>query len=554
MTSSRKSSKKIMMLAMILAASVFSSSASGSAVFVSGDVSGVWNADTVVVTDSISVIPGETLVIEPGVDVLFLGYYKFEVTDGAVLHAIGTEADPIRFIPFSEGDRSLGLDFINASNESVLEHCHISDALTSGVHLDNSDITVRNCLIENSEAPTGSIGGGGIEILNGSNALIEHNIIRDNHSADYGGGIYCSQSSPVIRNNIISGNIAGYYGDAAGGGIALLNGSNSQILDNTIRDNSVYPSGQFTVNPGVGGGIYVSGGYNVLIGNNIISDNLVNAEPQTRSNGGGIYASSSDLIITGNVITGNEAEGDNGGGLFLYNSNSDIINNTIAYNTAGDSGGGAYFENSNPILVNSILYFNQASYGGQIFESNAYVAVSYSDVEGGWSGIGNLDVDPLFRDPQSDDFHLQDSQNCGDEGYSPLIDAGSPEYSDIVLDCSRGLGTELSDMGAYGGGELLPVSVDDNTVDTPSEYFIAHNYPNPFNATTTISYVLAQDSDVRIDIYDELGRKVRTLVEARQSAGEHNVTWNAADVATGMYFYTIRGNDFTQTNKMLLLK
>lgn len=546
--------RSIAIMSMVIILAVAVADVKAGVIFVTGDVYGVWDADSVIVADSVRVPAGETLVIEPGVSVFFLGYYKFEVLDGATLHAVGTEMDQIRFIPFSQGDRSLGLDFINASNESILEYCYISDALTSGVHLDNSDITIRNCLIEDSEAPTGSVGGGAVELLNGSNALIENNIFRDNFSADYGGGIYCSASSPTIRGNEISGNIAGYYSSAYGGGIAVVNGSNPQILNNVINGNSVHPVGSFSIRNGQGGGIYISGGSSTLIAGNIISGNFANAEPQTTSNGGGIFISSSQLTLANNVIVNNEAEGDNGGGLFLYNSNSNIINNTIAYNTAGDSGGGAYFKDSDPEIVNTIIYFNSSAYGSQIFESDSYAFVTYSDIEGGWSGTGNLDVDPLFRDSENGDFHLQDSQNCGDEGYSQLIDAGSPAYTDIILDCSRGLGTELSDMGAYGGGEYVPVSVEDKPVEAPSDYFIARNFPNPFNASTTISYVLPEASHVKIDIYDELGRKVQTLIETRQAAGEHKIVWSADDVATGMYFYKIQADSFVETNKMLLLK
>ena len=106
-------------------------------------------------------------------------------------------------LPFTQGDRTLGIDFINASDQSIMEYWRISDAITAAVHLENSDITIRNCLIENGEAGTGSEGGGAIEILNGSDALIENNVLSDNYSADYGGGIYVGDSSPVITENTI---------------------------------------------------------------------------------------------------------------------------------------------------------------------------------------------------------------------------------------------------------------------------------------------------------------------------------------------------------------
>jgi hypothetical protein len=537
-------------------AMIFVTGARADVTFVSGDVSGVWSSDSVIVVDSVRVTPGESLTIMPGVTVLFTGYYKFEVLNGATLFAVGTEDEMISFIPFTNGDRTLGLDFTGASNQTILEYCYISDALTAGVHLNNSDITIRNCLIENSEAPTGSDGGGGIEVLNGSDALIENNVIRDNYSADYGGGIYVSASNPVIAGNTITNNLAGYYGHAYGGGIYVANGSSPQIMNNVITGNAVHPSGSFSIRNGGGGGIFVSGGSGIVISGNDISNNLVNAEPQTRSNGGGLYISGTDPMISNNLIAGNEAEGDNGGGVYLNGADVQLINNTIAYNVANDSGGGIYLSNSDPVIVNSIIYFNQAPYGAQIFESASFAAVYYSDVEGFWPGEGNLDVDPLFRDALAGDYHLQ-ALICGDQFDSPVVDAGSPEYADSLVACEWGLGTELSDMGAYGGGApASPTAIgdDDAIVATPSEFFVVSNYPNPFNATTTIRYQLPEASQVTIDIYDHLGRKVTTLVNETKSAGDHNVEWNASNVASGLYFYRIQADNYEVTRKMALLK
>ncbi len=80
------------------------------------------------------------------------------------------------------------------------------------------------------------------------------------------------------------------------------------------------------------------------------------------------------------------------------------------------------------------------------------------------------------------------------------------------------------------------------------------NFPNPFNASTIIQYNLPSASDVTIEIYDILGRNVETLVQGEQPAGYHQVTWNADDASSGMYFYKIQASEFAETRKMLLLK
>ncbi|OGG50092.1 MAG: hypothetical protein A3F84_02590 [Candidatus Handelsmanbacteria bacterium RIFCSPLOWO2_12_FULL_64_10] len=85
------------------------------------------------------------------------------------------------------------------------------------------------------------------------------------------------------------------------------------------------------------------------------------------------------------------------------------------------------------------------------------------------------------------------------------------------------------------------------------------NYPNPFNPSTTISYTLPEASTVRLTIYNILGQQVRTLINNRQAAGIHAVQWDGHDdagrsVASGLYFYRLTAGEFTQTQKMLLLK
>ena len=85
------------------------------------------------------------------------------------------------------------------------------------------------------------------------------------------------------------------------------------------------------------------------------------------------------------------------------------------------------------------------------------------------------------------------------------------------------------------------------------------NLPNPFNPITEISYQLMQDSNVRIVIYDIMGRNVKDLLDKRQYSGKRSVKWNAIDnygqkVSAGLYFYTIEAGNSIKTGKMLLLK
>jgi len=93
---------------------------------------------------------------------------------------------------------------------------------------------------------------------------------------------------------------------------------------------------------------------------------------------------------------------------------------------------------------------------------------------------------------------------------------------------------------------------DDN--NRPVNFSLNQNYPNPFNAKTTISFELKENSPVTIDVYDITGAKVTTLIDNVLTAGNHDITWDAADVASGVYYYKLTAGDATETKQAVLIK
>ncbi|HEX9253479.1 MAG TPA: T9SS type A sorting domain-containing protein [Ignavibacteriaceae bacterium] len=91
-------------------------------------------------------------------------------------------------------------------------------------------------------------------------------------------------------------------------------------------------------------------------------------------------------------------------------------------------------------------------------------------------------------------------------------------------------------------------------INLPLEYSLDQNYPNPFNPTTTIRYAIPQDNFVSIKLYDVLGNEVITLVNEQRQAGRYEMLFNAADIASGVYYYQIKAGDFIRTKKLLLMK
>ncbi|MBE0572745.1 MAG: T9SS type A sorting domain-containing protein [Ignavibacteriaceae bacterium] len=101
---------------------------------------------------------------------------------------------------------------------------------------------------------------------------------------------------------------------------------------------------------------------------------------------------------------------------------------------------------------------------------------------------------------------------------------------------------------------LTPTSVEENNSSVPLDYVLFNNYPNPFNPSTIIRYSIPNQSKVVIKVYDILGKEIETLVNETKPVGIYELTWNAASLPSGVYYYQLRAGDFIQVKKMMLLK
>jgi len=121
-------------------------------------------------------------------------------------------------------------------------------------------------------------------------------------------------------------------------------------------------------------------------------------------------------------------------------------------------------------------------------------------------------------------------------------------------------GTKIAGSDCANFGVVPPPHDDPRAADAePGEFSLGANSPNPFNAGTVITYSVANDGPISLAVYDILGRRVATLVDELQTAGQHGVAWNGSDdrgqpVASGMYFYRLTAGAASQTRKMILLK
>ncbi|MDQ3021713.1 MAG: T9SS type A sorting domain-containing protein [Bacteroidota bacterium] len=109
-------------------------------------------------------------------------------------------------------------------------------------------------------------------------------------------------------------------------------------------------------------------------------------------------------------------------------------------------------------------------------------------------------------------------------------------------------------MECYTALVTTPVSVNSFSNQLPDRFELKQNYPNPFNPSTVINYSLTENRFVSLKVYNALGKEVAALVNQKQSAGNYQVEFNAANFNTGIYFYKLETESFVETKKMILLK
>jgi hypothetical protein len=366
-------------------------------------------------------VPGNAESIQEGIDMAESG--------DTVLVSPGTYFENIRF---NGKNIVVGSHFILEN-----EPAYILSTIINGSQPQYAD-TASCVMFINGEDSTAVLAG--FTLTGGTGTVWE-----DEHSPGYwfteGGGILIQYSSPTIRNNLIIDNEA----------IAMPSGVTS-----------------------AGGGAIRSGDSNPRILNNIIMNN------QGRY-GAGIVLNYSGAVIRNNIIAGNYGGEDYGGGGVWCLGNGDnpklLDNNTLVNNHATNYGGGIRLWSTMVNITNCILWGNTAPNHPQIQGTTGIV--TYSNVEGGYTGTGNIDDDPIFEGIQN---------MLGEE--SPCIDAGNPDpvYFDPEDPQAAGmalfpaLGTVTNDMGAYGGpgADLFPeiiTAVDEfHRVGEDDKLRI---YPNP---------------------------------------------------------------------------
>jgi hypothetical protein len=99
-----------------------------------------------------------------------------------------------------------------------------------------------------------------------------------------------------------------------------------------------------------------------------------------------------------------------------------------------------------------------------------------------------------------------------------------------------------------------PTSVEERPAEAPGDFLLSQNFPNPFNPATGIRFQVSATSDVKLAVYDILGREVAVLVNEKQAPGSYQVRFNAGGLASGVYFYRLHAGAYVATRKMVLMR
>lgn len=396
------------------------------------------------------------LTIEPGTQVLMTGASEIDVL--STIQATGTAAAPILFAARDPMTRWKGFRFENTPPGSVFAYATIQGASSSAITLLSSAAPqISNCILQNntnSSGPGGAINATGVM----SNFDLSNCTFSGNTAASNGGALHINLNQGfalTITDSTFDHNAANpnqIDGNYVGGALWLEAGD-ATISQSRFTNNLVNSACDFNLGCTVsaeGGAIYIGAG-TVTIESSQLAQNQLNASDRgnncsvggSNTYGGSVFVNSgtvtlSNDILACNMMAGNCRHSSAGGGLYVNGGAVTVINDTVARNvdaTGIAQGGGTL------AVSNSIVYFNN----GDQTQLGGTVTVSYSDVQGGVTGTGNINFNPVFAGTgcTADDLKIVPG--------SPAIDTGNldPQYNDACSPPS--LGTARNDMGAYGG-------------------------------------------------------------------------------------------------------
>ena len=436
---------------------------------------------------------------------------------------------------------SYGGGMYNSYSLPTLTNCTFvgNSAGGAGGGMSNSASTpaLTHCMFSGNRATsTSSSSGGGIYNAASSSPSLSSCTFNGNSATSDGGGIYnMTHSSPTLSNCTFTGNAAG-----SGGGMYNIASSSPTLSNCTFTGNSAGSDG---------GGIY-----NIASGSPTLGNCTFSGNSATRDGGGMYNVSDGSPTLSNCSFSGNSASRD-GGGMYNRSSSSPILSNcTFSGNSASSSGGGmANYSFSSPVLTNCIIWGSNST---PISNGDSTSVISYSNIEGGYAGLGNVNIDPCFvRNPSSgtDGVWGTADDDYGDlrlQLSSPVIDAGNNaapglagvttdlagrgRFRDVATVADTGSGTApVVDMGAYESHALVGITLSSGSVaeNQPAGTAVGTLSCAADEVGDTFSYSLV-DGDGSADngLFRIVGDQLVTAVSLNyEASGSYSIRVRVAD-------------------------
>ena len=212
---------------------------------------------------------------------------------------------------------------------------------------------------------------------------------------------------------------------------------------------------------------------------------------------------------------------------------------------------------------------NQDAKDGLWWIKNSIIAGAAKKIDSTKS-VPGFDINQWFTDNSNQYFSDNNSAglsnpfafpnpNALPKSNSPALTLGATPTNDGFFDATANYVGAFKDVDWTAGWSRIHMSIVTSVKEKveeiiPSKYELSQNYPNPFNPSTTIRYSIPEAGNIKLNVYNMLGQEVASLVNGFKQAGTYSITWNANNLASGIYFYTLQTGSFRISKKMLLIK
>ena len=453
------------------------------------------------VNDTIIVSPSDTVKILNNATVKLLANIVFLVNGTIIVNP----PDSVKFTSSDTTQRFTELRLDAGSNVSSFNK-FIYEYSFNGLRLLNVSPTFTNCTFRFNCGSGTSTTTPALNLFTSNPVITGCLFYRNNRAAISGGSNIANApqilNSQFIENNVLNGNVPQINLGQSGSGTTVIRGNTIRGLYTNCGGIASLPSG--TLNLVIENniikknryGIALNGATIAIIRNNIIDSNNIQGIPNLGGSGINIVGAGVNAKVSKNIIRGNlwgVTLQSNAAPIFgdLSNPDTNYQGMNHIYNNS-NSGIFYDFYNNTPLPIKA--------------ENNFWGTMIADSVEA-----------HIFHQPDSSAFGLVD--------YLPL---------------------------------WTPVGISQQGSEVPNTFLLQNAYPNPFNPSTTIRFSIPKSGSSQVNaslkVYDVSGRLVSVLLNNNLTAGNYEVSFNASGLASGLYFYTLSAENFSETKKMILIK